>query len=616
MRLTVAQAIIKYLDNQYINVDGEEIKFVHGVAAIFGHGCVLGVGEALEATKHSLKFYQGKHEQGQGHIAFGFAKQKNRHQIMAVTSSIGPGAANMVTAAATATVNHIPVLFLPGDVYASRQPDPALQQIENEADYTSSTNDAFKPVCRYFDRIIRPEQLMVAMQNAMRTLTDPARAGAVCIALPQDVQTESWDYPEEFLQKRVHRITRRPLEQIDIDSIASILETKKKPLIICGGGVRYSKANEELKKFAEAFNIPVAETQAGKSSMLWEHPLYVANIGVTGALSANKIAKEADCIIALGTRLNDFHTSSKSAFHKDAEIININLNNYDAIKMNSHPFNADIKVALTQLQEKLSSISYKSAYTDEIEKCKEEWEKETDRLFAMDSSKGIWQTKVIGMYNTKFVKDDSIVITASGSLPSDLERLWRPRGINTYCAEYGYSCMGAETGIALGVKIAAPEKDVYCFVGDGGYVMSHSELLTSIQEKLKINIIVIDNHGFQCIHNLQNNFGIPDYGCEFRFKTDSGKVDGDYLPVDFAMNARSYGCEAWTVKTDEELVKAFEESQKSKVSTLIDIKAFVKSMTDGYEAWWRVGVPEVSNHSSVVEHSKKHKEEIKQARQF
>ena len=613
MKLTVAQALIKYLDNQYIDVDGQEIKFVHGIAAIFGHGCVLGMGEALQATKHNLKFYQGKHEQGQGQMAFGFAKQKNRRQIMAVASSIGPGAANMVTAAATATVNHIPVLFLPGDIYASRQPDPALQQLENEVDYTVSTNDAFKPVCRYFDRILRPEQLMVAMQNAMRTLTDPARAGAVCISLPQDVQAEAWDYPEEFFSKRVHRITRRPLEQIDITKIVNLLKGKKKPLIVCGGGARYSEAHEELRKFAEEFNIPVAETQAGKSTMLWEHPLYVANLGVTGSLSANKLAKEADCIIALGTRLNDFRTSSKTAFKKDVDIININLNNYDAYKMNSYPFIADIKVALTQIHEQLKG--YKSSYTTEIQKVKEEWTIETDRLFAMDSSKGIWQTKVIG-YCNKVAKDDAIVITASGSLPSDLERLWRPKGLYTYCAEYGYSCMGAEVAIAVGVKIAAPEKDVYCFVGDGGYVMSHSEILTSIQEKLKINIVLIDNHGFQCIHNLQNNFGIPDYGCEFRFKTDTGCVDGEYVPVDYAMNARSYGAQSWTVKTDEELKQAFEDMQKSPVTTLIDVKTFVKSMTDGYESWWRVGIPEVSNHKAVVDYHKKQQEEIKHIRQF
>ena len=615
MKLTVAQALIKYLDNQYIDVDGKEIKFVHGIAAIFGHGCVLGLGEALEATKHQLKFYQGKHEQGQGQMALGFAKQKNRRQIMAVASSIGPGAANMVTAAATATVNHIPVLFLPGDIYASRQPDPALQQIENEADYTVSTNDAFKPVCRYFDRILRPEQLMVAMQNAMRTLTDPAKTGAVCISLPQDVQAEAWDYPEEFFAKRVHRIPRRSLESIEVETIVKLLKGKKKPLIICGGGVRYSEANKELQKFAETFNIPIVETQAGKSSILWEHPLYVGNIGVTGTLSANKLAKEADCIISLGTRLNDFHTSSKSAFDKDATLININLNSFDAIKMNAHPFCADIKVALSQLQEKLSSISYKTQYAQEITQYKEEWTKESDRLFNMDSSEGIWQTKVIGMYNSK-VKDDAIVVTASGSLPSDLERLWRSKGINTYCAEYGYSCMGAEVAIALGVKMASPEKDVYCFIGDGGYVMSHSELLTSIQENLKINVVLIDNHGFQCIHNLQNNFGVPDYGCEFRFKTDSGRVDGNFVPVDFAMNARSYGCQSWTVKTDEELVNAFNESLKSPVSTLVDVKTFIKSMTDGYEAWWRVGVPEVSTLKEVEAHHKKHQEEIKQARQF
>ncbi|MGL5956872.1 MAG: 3D-(3,5/4)-trihydroxycyclohexane-1,2-dione acylhydrolase (decyclizing) [Brevinema sp.] len=615
MKLTVAQALIKYLDNQYIDIDGQEIKFVHGIVAIFGHGCVLGMGEALEATDHQLAFYQGKHEQGQGQMAVGFTKQKNRRQIMAVTSSIGPGAANMITAAATATVNHLPVLFLPGDIYASRQPDPALQQIENDADYTISTNDAFKPVCRYFDRVIRPEQLMTAMQNAMRTLTDPAKAGAVCIALPQDVQAEAWDYPEEFFQKRVHRIPRRPLEDIDIEKISSILATKKKPVIICGGGVRYSEANKELQEFAEAFNIPVVETQAGKSSLLWEHPLYMGNVGLTGTLSANKIVKEADCIIALGTRLNDFHTSSKTAFADDIEIINININNFDAIKMNSHPFCADIKVALLQLISKLLLMSYQSQFTTEPSQYKQEWTEESNRLFDMDSSEGIWQTKVLGFYN-RSVKDDAIVITASGSLPSDLERLWRSKGINTYCAEYGYSCMGAEIGLAVGVKIAEPNKDVYCFVGDGGYVMSHSELLTSIQENLKINVIVIDNHGFQCIHNLQNNFGIPDYGCEYRFKTKSGRIDGKFLPVDFAMNARSYGCEAWTVNTDDELKEAFKKAQKSSVTTLLDVKTFIKSMTDGYETWWRVGIPEVSTYKSVTEHYKKHQEDIKKAKQF
>ncbi|MGL5722366.1 MAG: 3D-(3,5/4)-trihydroxycyclohexane-1,2-dione acylhydrolase (decyclizing) [Brevinema sp.] len=614
MKLTTAQALIRYLDNQYIEIDGKEIKFVHGISAIFGHGCVLGIGEAMESSKHSLKFFQGKHEQGQGQVALGFAKQSNRRRIMACASSIGPGAANMVTAAATATANHIPVLFLPGDIYATRQPDPALQQIEHPHDYTITTSDAFKAVCRYFDRIQRPEQLMTAAQNAMRVLTDQANTGAVCLALPQDVQGEAYDYPEEFFQKRVHHIARQPLEDSAVKRIVELLKGKKKPVIISGGGTRFSEAHKELLAFATEFNIPITTTQAGKGVVTWENPYDLGSIGLTGTLCANKIAKNADCIIALGTRLNDFHTSSKTGWGNDVPIININLNAMDAYKMNSHPFQADIKTALVALTKELRQAGYKSSYKDEIATAKKEWETELARLSSLNEG-GIWQSAVIGYIN-QHCANDAIIVTASGSLPSDLERMWKVKSLDTYHAEYAYSCMGAEVALALGAKMAEPSKEVYCFIGDGGYVMSHSELLTSIQEGMKINIVLIDNHGFQCIHNLQNNNGSPDYGCEFRFKASNGRLDGEYLPVDYAMNAKSYGAEGRTVVKWDELPQAFAESVKSTKTNLIDIKCVVKSMTEGYETWWNAGVAEVSPHKSVMKASEERHNMLQKARKY
>lgn len=601
IRLTMAQALLKFLDNQYIQIDGEERKFVKGVMGIFGHGNVTGLGEALEQDKGSLQFIQGKNEQGMAHAAMAYAKQNNRLEIFACTSSIGPGALNMVTAAGTATVNRIPVLFLPGDIFACRQPDPVLQQIEDPADYTISANDAFKPVSKYWDRISRPEQLITAALNAMRVLTDPVDTGAVTLSLPQDVQCEAYDYPAEFFAKRVHYIERRTLSQGALDRAVQAIRDKKRPLIIAGGGVHYSLAVKELIAFAETFQIPVTETQAGKSAMPWNHPLYMGAIGVTGSLAANRLAKEADLVISVGTRLADFPTASKSAFqHPDVSFLNINVSSFDAMKLNALMAVADAKEALTALQEALGRAGYESAYpAEELKAEKLAWDQEVDRLYAMELPDGLSQTRVIGEINASLDPSD-VIVCAAGSLPGDLHRLWRCSSPNTYHMEYGFSCMGYEVSGALGVKLADPDREVYAFVGDGSFLMLHSELLTSIQEGRKINVLLLDNHGYQCIHNLQRGHGSQGFGNEFRYRSaDTNRLTGDYMPVDFSLYARALGVKTYSVRTIDELKEALKSAKEQTVSTLIEIKVLPGTNTDGYESWWRVGVAEVSESEKV-----------------
>ncbi len=617
-KLTMAQALVRFLDHQYINVDGEETKFVEGVIGIFGHGIVVGLGEALEAKGHSLKFYQGKSEQGMAHIAMGYAKQKNRKKIMAVTSSIGPGALNMVTAAGTATANRIPVLFLPGDAYADRQPDPVLQQIEQPYDYNVTANDAFKPVSRYWDRISRPEQLMSAAINAMRVLTDPAETGAVTLCLPQDVQGEVYDYPIEFLEKRVHFIQRREIDGMSLIRVTDMIAASKKPFIICGGGVRYSEAGKELAELSKAFHIPFGETQAAKGTVLSGHPMNMGGAGVTGTSAANRLAKEADLIIAIGTRLNDFCTSSKSAYQaEDAKMVSINVNTMDAYKMNALPVFSDAKLALSAIHKELLKQGYKSAYNGEIESAKAEWDAEVDRLYTLPESQGIPQTRILGELNEHLLPKDAIIVTASGSLPSDLQRVWRCRGENVYHAEYAFSCMGYEVNAALGIKLAEPEREVYAILGDGSFIMSHSELLTSIQENLKINIILLDNSGFQCIHNLQRSQGIPSFANEFRYRqSNTDRLTGAYVPVDFAAIAKGYGAAAFRAESVEEFTQAFKDMQLQPNTALLDVKVLPGTMTDGYDAWWRVGTAQISDHREVVVSAEKLAEEVKKARKF
>lgn len=618
VKMTMAQALLKFLDNQYIKADGEEIKFVQGVLGIFGHGMVVGLGEALESGDHSLRFIQGKNEQGMAHIAIGFAKQKNRKQIMAVTSSIGPGALNMVTAAGTATANRIPVLFLPSEAYASRQPDPVLQQIEQTYDYNITANDAFKAVSKYWDRIARPEQLMTAAINAMRVLTDPSDTGAVTLALPQDVQGEVYDYPAEFFEKRVHYIQRRDVDPDALKKAAELIASKKKPFIICGGGVKYSDAAKELAEFTETFKIPFGETQAGKGAVLFDHPMNMGGAGLTGSSAANKLAQEADLIIGIGTKLNDFCTCSKWLYqNEDVSMMTINLNSFDAYKMNSFPVLADAKLALKALTKALADRGYHSAYQNEIADARREWDTEVDRLYTLEMKNGLAQSRILGELNEKLIADDGIIVTASGSLPSDVQRVWRCRAEGVYHVEYGFSCMGYEVAAAVGVKMAEPDREVYVLVGDGSFNMLHSEFITSLQEGLKINVILIDNHGFQCIHNLQRSQGIPSFGNEYRRReAKTERLTGEYLPIDYAMVARGYGGNGYTAGTAAELAESFRKMKESKVSCLIDVKTLPGTMTDGYHSWWRVGTAQMSKHPSVEAAARDINAHVEKARKY
>jgi 3D-(3,5/4)-trihydroxycyclohexane-1,2-dione acylhydrolase (decyclizing) len=618
----MGQALVKFLDNQYVSFDGKEEKFVNGVLGIFGHGCVVGLGEALQENDHSLKFYQGHNEQGMAHAAIAYAKQSNRRKIMAVTSSIGPGALNMVTAAGLASVNRVPLLLLPGDVFACRQPDPVLQQMEQFHDYTNSSNDAFRAVCRYWDRVNRPEQLMTAALNAMRVLTDPADTGAVCLALPQDVQAEAWDYPVAFFDKRIHHLERRELSREAVCRAADLIAESKKPMIICGGGVKYSEAGETLASFCREFTIPFGETQAGKSAVNWDHPMNLGGMGVTGGQAANEISAEADLIIAVGTRLSDFTTSSKWAFKNEkAKFLSLNVNSFDAYKMNAHPFLCDAQKGLQALGEALGKRGWKSTYTTEIDKSRKKWVAEVDRLYEQElGPNGLYsQLRAVGIMNEELFDRDGIIVGASGSLPGDLQRVWRSRHKDSYHMEYGFSCMGYEVSGAVGAKMAAPDQEVYSMTGDASFVMLHSEILTAIQEGIKINVMLFDNNGFGCIDNLQRSQGIPKFGCELRYRNpQTGRLDqdGELIPVDYAKIAEGYGCRTWTVRNSDELRQALKEAKESPVTTLIDIKVDRDSMTGGYLSWWRVGTPEVSNKESVLQANSELKENIVKVRQY
>ena len=637
VRLTMAQALVRFLENQYIAYDDAEHPFVEGVIMLPGHGNVVGLGQALRQETRRLKVWQGKNEQGMAHTAIAFAKQMKRKKIIAVTSSVGPGAANMVTAAATATANNIPVLILPGDVYACRQPDPVLQQIEQTYDLSLSTNDAFRPVCRYWDRIVRPEQLMSALLSAFRVLTDPANTGAVCLAIPQDVEGEAYDYPESFFKKRVHRLARRLPEAEALREAAEVIRKAQKPLLICGGGVRYSEAHEEFRMFAEKTGIPFAETQAGKSAVLYDHPLNLGGIGVTGCSAANEIAREADVVIGVGTRYTDFTTASKWLFREDAKFVNINVSEFQALKLEAVPVVADAKRALPALMSALDG--YRPSYTDEIKTARDRWFKELDRLhriaygagyvpevndanagsanrFAKDLDASLTQTAVLGCINFEIAPED-VVIGSAGSLPGDMQRMWCARGEDTYNMEYGYSCMGYEISGALGVKYAIGDRDVYAMVGDGSFLMLHSELLTAVQEHQKINVCLFNNASFGCINNLQVGHGNDTLCTELRFRGEDGEHSGSFMPVDFAKIAEGYGCRAFTVRSLEELRAAMVEAKKIEgVPVLFDIRVLPKSMTDGYGSWWRVGDTEVSENPRNLVAYEEHLTHMKQARAY
>ena len=609
--MTVGQAIVKFLDNQYIELDGEVTKFVDGVFTIFGHGIVVGLGQALDENPGSLRVYQGRNEQGMAHVATGFARQNNRRKIIACASSIGPGAANMVTAAACATVNRIPLLLFPGDTFAVRQPDPVLQQLEQAYCPSVTTNDAFRPVCKFWDRITRPEHLMSTLQQAMRVLTDPAETGAVCVALSQDVEGESYDYPDYFFRKKIHRIRRPAPVQADLEELVNAICESKRPMVICGGGVRYSEAGAALEAFCEAFQIPFGETQAGKSACKSGHPMNLGGVGVTGNLAANTIARDADLIIAIGTRLSDFTTGSKELYG-NTKLVSINIGAFDAAKMDATMVIGDAKVTLEMAQDALAAKNYRSGYCGQIEQAKIAWAEEYARLadyrydenfqpliaarneasipeFVEVTGGKITQTGAIALIR-ETIEEDAIVVGASGSLPGDLQRMWTTECKDAYQMEYGFSTMGYEVSAALGAKLAFPEQQVYSMCGDGSFLLMHGELVTSLQEGKKINVLLFDNAGFGCINNLQMSNGIGNLATEFRYRDEKGGLNGGIMPINYAMVAAGYGCKTYTATTMEELQAALLDAKKQTVSTLIDIKVLPKTMTDGYGAWWNVGL--------------------------
>ena len=640
--MTTAQALVRFLDNQYVSFDGRENKFVEGIFTIFGHGIVCGLGEALDSAQSGglsgLKVYQGKNEQGMAHAAASFAKQNNRRKIIACASSIGPGAANMITAAATATVNHVPLLLFPADAFSTRQPDPVLQQFEQVSSLAITTNDAYRAVCRYWDRIARPEQLMSAMINAMRVLTDTAETGAVCISLPQDVEGECYDFPEEFFRKRVHRIVRCVPAEEELAEAAERLLAAKKPLVICGGGVRYSEAGEALEQFCQEFAIPFAETQSGKTACLSSHPCNLGGLGVTGNSAGNDIAREADLIVGIGTRFSDFTTASKSLFGEGAEIVAVNTSRFDAYKLGAVKVVADAKLAILELGKRLRRAGYRSGYSEEIKAAKEGWEKEMAFLssysydedfkpligagdprtipeFHKMTKSILTQTAVVARVR-ELIPADAICVGAAGSLPGDLQRMWTSDIRYSYNMEYGYSCMGYEIAGALGSKLAEPAREVYAMCGDGSYLMLHSELVTSIQEHRKINVLLFDNSGFGCINNLEMSNGIGNLATEFRYRDQEGKLLGDLIPIDFAACAAGYGVKTYRVKNMEELDAALKDSLGQEVSTLIDIKVLPKTMTDGYGAWWHVGVAGVSENEKVRGAHENKQKNLEKARKY
>ena len=632
-RMTTAQAIVRFLDNQYVSMDGVETKFVEGFFTIFGHGIAVGLGEALDTNPGQLRVMQGRNEQGMCHAAIAFAKQSGRRKIIACASSVGPGAANMVTACATATVNNIPLLVFPADTFASRQPDPVLQQLEVSSSLAVSTNDAFRPVCKYWDRVTRPEQVMTALINAMRVLTDPAETGACCIALPQDVEGEAYDFPEYFFKKRVHRITRPVAVEEELEDVAEVIAASKHPLVIVGGGVRFSEAGEEVEKFCEEFHIPFGETQGGKSACRSSHPYCLGGIGVTGTLASNVIAQKADAVIAIGSRMSDFTTSSKWLFQNgDVKFVAINNCRFHAYKMDAVKAVGDAKATVLALAEKLRARGYVSAYNGEVEAAKAAWDKEMERLggieytgedfepiikerdprtipeFVKLTSGKITQTAALAAIN-RIIDPDATIITAGGSLPSCMQRMWRTDKRGGYHAEYGYSCMGYEVAATLGVKMAEPDNEVYCVVGDSSFQMMHSEIMTIMQERKKVNILIFDNCGFGCINNLEMTHGIGSLATEFRY-TDGKKPTGDLIPVDYAKIGEGYGLKSYTCRTIQELVDALEDAKKQTVACLFDLKVIPKTMTDGYESWWNVGMAQVSEKESA----RKAWDEVKEGR--
>ena len=613
-RMTMAQALVAYLQKQYSGRDGKEHRLFEGIFGIFGHGNVAGMGQALEQDP-GLKYHLCRNEQAMVHTAAAFAKASFRMRTLACTTSIGPGATNMVTGAAVATVNRLPVLLLPGDIFARRNVAPVLQQLEASNSQDISVNDCFKPVSKYWDRIQRPEQLLTALPEAMRVLTSPAETGAVTLSLPQDVQTEAFDYPKEFFEKRVWVIPRSRCDMGLSKQAAEWIRGAKKPLIIAGGGVLYSEASEALAKFAETTGIPVCETQAGKGALPYDHPQEVGAVGVTGTPGANILAREADLVIGIGTRYSDFTSASKTAFQNPAvKFININVAEFDAYKHAGLPLTGDARATLDELLKLVSGCKVEESYRVKIADFRAHWEKEVDRIYGMRKERPISQGEIIGLVNASMQAEDTMVC-AAGSLPGDLHKLWRTNKPGGYHMEYGYSCMGYEIGGGLGVKMAHPKREVYVLVGDGSYLMMAQEIVTSVQEGYKLNIVLLDNHGFSSIGGLSRSCGNEGMGTNYRYRRGD-KYDGEFLPVDFVANAASLGAWATRAKTRDELAAALAEGRRQPRTSVVVIETAYDERVPGYESWWDVAIAEVAERESVKAARKKYEEARKKERMF
>src|SRR5437867_1750367 len=598
-RLTTAQALVNFLRNQYVERDGKETAFFAGVWGIFGHGNVAGVGQALQQNLH-FRYYLARNEQAMVHAATAFAKMSNRLRAFACTSSVGPGATNMITGAATATINRLPVLLLPGDIFARRNVAPVLQQLESPHSQDISVNDAFKPVSRYWDRINRPDQLPSALMEAMRVLTSPADTGAVTLALPEDVQAEAWDYSAALFERRIWHIQRHLADRALLARAVEWIRAAKKPFIITGGGVIYSEACEALARLVEQTGIPLGETMAGKGALPWNHPQNLEAVGVTGTPGANLLAREADLVIAIGTRLSDFTTASKTAFQNPGvRFVNVNIAEFDAYKHAALPLVADARVTLDELREALEGYRVDPEYASGITAFKEQWRVEVERLFDLQHGPPISQSEVIGIVNS-FSRPQDVVVCAAGSLPGDLHKLWRTRDPKGYHLEYGNSCMGYEIAGGLGVKMADPAREVYVLVGDGSYLMMSAEIVTTIQEGYKLNIILLNNYGFSSIGGLSQAVGSGGFGTDYRARrAESGQLDGRRLEVDFAANAESLGAHVIRAVTRADLRDALEEARGEQHTTVIVVEVNKEVRVPGYESWWDVPVAEVSEIESV-----------------
>ena len=606
-RLTMAQAVVEFLTQQHVERDGVERAFFAGMFGIFGHGNVAGIGQALHQSTGTFRYYQSRNEQAMVHTAAAFAKMSNRLRTFACTSSIGPGATNMVTGAALATINRLPVLLLPGDIFAGRLVAPVLQQLESPHTQDISVNDCFRPVSVYWDRINRPEQLITALPEAMRVLTSPAETGTVTLALPQDVQAEAFDYPSALFERRVWAVARPRADQSLLTRAAEWIRGSKQPLIIAGGGVIYGEATDALRQWVERTGIPVGETMAGKGALPFNHPQALGAVGVTGTPGANIVAREADLVIVLGSRLSDFTTASKTAFQNpDVRFINVNVAAFDAAKHAALPLVADVRVTLEELDALTVDYAVPAEYRARVERMGVEWDAEVERIYNLGvtadtdaSPRPISQGEVIGAVNGASRPQD-VLVCAAGSLPGDLHKLWRTRDPKGYHLEYGYSCMGYEIAGGLGVKMAAPERDVYVMVGDGSYLMLAQEIVTAVQEDCKLIVVLLDNHGFSSIGGLSESVGSAGFGTHYRFRDPaSGLLDGDVLPVDLAANARSLGAEVIEATDLPSLRSALETARANKRTTVIVVEVDREQRVGGYESWWDVPIAEVSDVEAV-----------------